>query len=97
MRTQRNISSKESTHSMKSRESEENRIRRQILMEKMGTDLDMNFEEGEDLKMENKYMNEIIKMMSYKNSDVSETILFVNEDSKNFISSILENTFFNMI
>lgn len=97
IRTQRNISSKESTHSMKSRESEENRMRRQIIMEKMGADFDTNFEEGEDLKIESKYMNEIINMMSYKTSEVSEKILLVNEDSKNFISSILENTFFNII
>lgn len=97
IRTQRNISSKESNHSMKSRESEENRMRRQIIMEKMGADLDTNFEEGEDLKMEHKYMNEIVNMMSYTNAEVSEKILVVNEDSKNFISSILENTFFNIV
>jgi hypothetical protein len=66
-------------------------------MEKMGADLDTNFEEGEDLKMENKYMNEIINMMSYTNAEVSEKILVVNEDSKNFIVSILENTFFNIV
>merc|ERR1711957_931475 len=83
--------------SSKSKESEENRMRRQIIIEKMGTDLDTNFEEGEDIKMESKYMNEIINMVSYSNAQVSEKILVVNEDSKNFISSVLENTFFNIV
>jgi hypothetical protein len=96
MAQQRNISSKESTHS-KSKESEENRLRRAHLMELMYKDLDMNFGEGEDLKMEDKYMNEIIGKIGYSTSEVNEKILLVNDESKNLINSILENTFFNII
>jgi len=96
MAQQRNISSKESTHS-KSKESEENKLRRAHLMELMCGDLDMNFGEGEDLKMEDKYMNEIIGKIGYSTSEVNEKILLVNDESKNLINSILENTFFNII
>ncbi len=96
MAQQRNISSKESTHS-KSKESEENRLRRAHLMELMCKDLDMNFAEGEDLKMEDKYMNEIIGKIGYSTSEVNEKMLLVNDDSKNLINSILEDTFFNII
>ncbi len=96
MQQQRTISSKESTHS-KSKESEENRLRRAHLMELMCKDLDINFGEGEDLKMEDKYMKEIINKMSYSTTEVNEKIILVNDESKNFISSILENTFFNII
>ena len=95
MQQQRNISSKESTHS-KSKEMEENRIRRAQLLD-IYKDLDANFNEGEDLKMEDKYMKELIGKMGYSTKEVNEKILLVNEESKNFIHMVLENTFFNII
>lgn len=96
MQQQRNISSKESTHS-KSKESEENRIRRANLLEMMGKDLDANYGEGEDNKIEDKYMTEMIDKVGYTANEVNEKILLVNDESKNFIARILENTFFNII
>lgn len=95
MQQQRNISSKESTHS-KTKEMEENRIRRAQLLD-IYKDLDANFNEGEDLKMEDKYMKELIGKMGYSTKEVNEKILLVNEESKNFIHMVLENTFFNII
>lgn len=56
-----------------------------------------NFGESEENRIEDTYMQELIDKMKYQNSEVNEKILLINEDSKNLIYTILENTVHNII
>jgi hypothetical protein len=61
------------------------------------TNVTDNFDEKHDSKIEEKYLNELIDKFKYTLPSVNEKILLVNEESKNLISSILENTVYNII
>ena len=56
-----------------------------------------NFNEAEEVKLEDKYMNEMIGKFKYSNQEINERLLFINEESKNLIYRILENTVYNII
>ena len=55
------------------------------------------FDEAEAHKLDEKYMNEITDKFNYNNFEISEKILFINEDAKNLISTILEDTVYNIV
>jgi len=55
------------------------------------------FDEAETHKLDEKYMNEITDKFKYNNFEISEKILFINEDAKNLISTILEDTVYNIV
>jgi hypothetical protein len=55
------------------------------------------FTDQEENKIEDKYMHELIEKQGYTNPEVNEKLLLVNEDSKNLIFNILENTIYNII
>lgn len=83
---QRNSSSQQSHHSKNKHGGKEGEI-----------DLQENFSEVEEMKLEDKYMTEIIGQFKYSNSEINEKLLFINEESKNLIHRILENTIYNII
>jgi len=65
------------------------------LMEEINENL--RFDEGEIQKLDEKYMNEITDKFNYNNFEMSEKVLFINEEAKNLISNILEDTVYNII
>lgn len=84
---QRNNSSQQSNHSKnKKGENKEGEI-----------DVQENFNEAEEMKLEDKYMHELIGKFKYSNQEINEKLLFINEDSKNLVYRILENTVYNII
>lgn len=84
---QRNNSSQQSNNSKKQKgEGKEGEI-----------ELQENFGEAEELKLEDKYMNEMIGKFNYSTQEINEKLLFINEESKNLIYRILENTVYNII
>jgi hypothetical protein len=56
-----------------------------------------NFDDKHDAKIEEKYLYELIGKFKYTLPSVNEKILLVNEESRNLISSILENTVYNIV
>lgn len=80
---QRNSSSQQSHHS-KHKNQNENK--------------DMEtFNEAQESKLEDKYLNELIDKFKYTVPDVNEKILLINDDSRNLIHSVLENTIYNIV
>lgn len=84
---QRNSSSQQSNHSNKQKNSQNE--------EKVAAV--EQFNEKEEAKIEDKYLNELIDKFKYTIPEVNQKILLVNEDSRNLIGSILENTIYNII
>jgi hypothetical protein len=56
-----------------------------------------SFTQQDEVKLETKYMNELINKLKYNHSEVNEKILLVNEESKNWFFSIMENTIYNIV
>lgn len=55
------------------------------------------FNEAEETKLEDKYMNEIIQKFKYNNQEINEKLLFINEESKGLMYMIMENTAYNIV
>ena len=55
------------------------------------------FNEIQENKIDEKYMGELIDKFNYTIPEVNEKILLVNENTKNLIGSILENTVYNIV
>jgi len=56
-----------------------------------------SFTPQDEVKLEMKYMNELINKLKYNHSEVNEKVLLVNEESKNWFFSIMENTIYNIV
>jgi hypothetical protein len=81
---QRNISSHQSDYSHKQKNH-------------MDSKDNENFTQQDEAKLEAKYMNELINKLKYNIPEVNEKILLVNEESKNWFFSIMENTIYNIV
>jgi hypothetical protein len=60
-------------------------------------EVDNIFNESQENKIEDKYMGELIDKFKYTIPEVNEKILLVNENTKNLVGSILENTVYNIV
>ena len=56
------------------------------------------FDEEEDYKIQDKYMNDLLNKYMYTIPEVNEKLIIVNEDSRKVISNvIMENTIYNIV
>lgn len=55
------------------------------------------FDDNEEMKIEDKYIQEVIGKNSYSKVEVNERMIVVNSESRNLINMILESTFNNII
>lgn len=55
------------------------------------------FNDNEEMKIEDNYIQEVIGKNCYSIVEVNEKIIVVNSESKNLINMILESTFNNII
>ncbi len=50
------------------------------------------YDENASAKMDEKYMKDKTEKFNYTAREISEKILFINEESKNLLGSIMEDT-----
>jgi len=55
------------------------------------------FDENEANKLDEKYMKDITDRYNYTPTETNEKVLFVNDEAKNLVSNIMEDTVFNII
>ena len=55
------------------------------------------FDDNEEMKIEDRYIQEVIGKNCYSNVEVNEKMIVVNSESRNLINMILESTFNNII
>ncbi len=66
-------------------------------VKKSETSFDNLFTDNEEVKIDDKYLHEIITKNCYNNVEVNEKMIVVNSESRNLINMILESTFNNII
>ena len=55
------------------------------------------FDEAENLKLDDKYMKDITDKCNYNQTELYEKLLFVNDEAKTLITSIMEDTVYNIV
>lgn len=85
------------TENSKFKEESGNKEQKEIIPRYSESSFDNIFTDNKETKIEDKYMQEIIRKNGYTNVEVNEKIIVVNQESKNLINLILENTINNII
>ena len=80
-----------------SQQSENSKEKLETNLKNLETSFDNNFTESEENKIENKYLQEIIAKNCFSTVEVNEKMILVNQQSRNLIHSIIDNTFSNII